>query len=51
MEQFDNVWEWLKSVWFSELFKLGETVFTLNSLLILFVSLAVVIFIAGKIQK
>jgi len=51
MEYLDKIFNWTKSVWNEELFKLGEASFSLGSLAYLIFSLVLLIYISGKIKQ
>jgi small-conductance mechanosensitive channel len=51
MEYLNNIFNWIKSVWNEELFKLGEASFSLGSIAYLIFSLVLLIYVTGKIKQ
>jgi small-conductance mechanosensitive channel len=50
MRGFDTFKEWLQSFWGSELFSIGENVFTIKTLIILLFSLFLLFFLTSKLR-
>jgi small-conductance mechanosensitive channel len=51
MESLQEILEWIKSAWQIQLFKLGESNFTIKTIFMLILSLFLLFYISGKIKK
>ena len=51
MSNYDNLLDWLRTIWNFRLFQLVDSTFTVKTFVLLIVSLFLLFFVAGKIRK